>query len=119
MVCSHLGLAARASSLQQSLLLPALEQAFELRFVRDEPTDAEAGLAGCLGKKSASREHVEARIDRILDTWKDAPTPLDLPPSNGPRPIFVVGMPRSGTTLVEAVLAAHPEVEAASGAVPA
>jgi hypothetical protein len=55
---------------------------------------------------------VEARIDRILDTWKDAPTPLDLPPSNGPRPIFVVGMPRSGTTLVEAVLAAHPEVEA-------
>ena len=58
------------------------------------------------------REHVESRIDRILDTWQDAPAPLDLPPSNGPRPIFVVGMPRSGTTLVEAVLAAHPEVEA-------
>lgn len=26
------------------------------------------------------------------------------------RPIFIVGMPRSGTTLVEALLAAHPEV---------
>jgi hypothetical protein len=31
-------------------------------------------------------------------------------PSN--RPIFIVGMPRSGTTLVEAVLAAHPQVAA-------
>jgi tetratricopeptide (TPR) repeat protein len=28
------------------------------------------------------------------------------------RPIFIVGMPRSGTTLVEAVLAAHPQVAA-------
>lgn len=28
------------------------------------------------------------------------------------RPIFIVGMPRSGTTLVEAILAAHPEVAA-------
>lgn len=31
---------------------------------------------------------------------------------SGPRPIFVVGMPRSGTTLVEQVLAAHPGVAA-------
>ncbi len=29
------------------------------------------------------------------------------------RPIFIVGMPRSGTTLVEQILAAHPEVHAA------
>lgn len=30
-----------------------------------------------------------------------------------PRPIFIVGMPRSGTTLTEAVLGAHPEIAAA------
>ncbi len=30
--------------------------------------------------------------------------------SVGPRPVLVVGMPRSGTTLVEQILAAHPEV---------
>ncbi len=57
-------------------------------------------------------EHVEARIGRILETWPEQPAALDLPPAAGPRPIFVVGMPRSGTTLVEAVLAAHPDVSA-------
>ena len=32
------------------------------------------------------------------------------PPLDGPQPIFVVGMPRSGTTLVERLLASHPRV---------
>lgn len=32
---------------------------------------------------------------------------------NGPRPIFIVGMPRSGTTLTERILGAHPDVHAA------
>lgn len=40
-----------------------------------------------------------------------------LPPASGPasaapRPIFIVGMPRSGTSLVEQILAAHPAVAA-------
>ena len=30
-----------------------------------------------------------------------------------PRPVFIVGMPRSGTTLVEQILASHPEVHGA------
>lgn len=30
--------------------------------------------------------------------------------SNSERPVFVIGMPRSGTTLVEQILAGHPEV---------
>ena len=29
---------------------------------------------------------------------------------SGPGPIFIVGMPRSGTTLIEQILASHPEV---------
>ncbi|MBS0472766.1 MAG: sulfotransferase [Proteobacteria bacterium] len=33
--------------------------------------------------------------------------------AKGSRPIFVVGMPRSGTTLVEQILASHPEVHGA------
>ena len=57
-------------------------------------------------------EHVEARTERILASWPDAPTAVEMPPREGAQPIFVVGMPRSGTTLVEAVLAAHPDVTA-------
>jgi hypothetical protein len=36
----------------------------------------------------------------------------ETPEFNGPTPIFIVGMPRSGTTLVEQILAAHSRVEA-------
>jgi Sulfotransferase family len=44
-----------------------------------------------------------ARFDRIFDTAaKPAP--------NRPTPIFVLGLPRSGTTLVERILARHPDV---------
>lgn len=32
---------------------------------------------------------------------------------SGRRPIFIFGMPRSGTTLVEQIIAAHPQVQAA------
>lgn len=32
-------------------------------------------------------------------------------PVEGPAPIFIVGMPRSGTTLAEQILASHPQVE--------
>lgn len=31
-------------------------------------------------------------------------------PKNGDRPVFIIGMPRSGTTLTEQILAAHPSV---------
>ncbi|HEY7639054.1 MAG TPA: sulfotransferase [Steroidobacteraceae bacterium] len=36
--------------------------------------------------------------------------PQVAPPDNAPRPIFIVGMPRSGTTLIESVLGAHSRV---------
>lgn len=39
-------------------------------------------------------------------------SPVKLSPIDGSVPIFIVGMPRSGTTLVEQILASHSEVEA-------
>jgi tetratricopeptide (TPR) repeat protein len=50
-----------------------------------------------------SRELFDARFFRSL------PEPI----SGGPMPIFIVGMPRSGTTLTEQVLASHSQVHGA------
>lgn len=52
-----------------------------------------------------------AEVDRVLEAFRGehfAPQKAD--PDAGFRPIFVTGMPRSGTTLVEQVLASHSEV---------
>lgn len=57
----------------------------------------------------------EQRVDRIIH-WHDAARVSRWPPVGtgdaGTRPLFIVGMPRSGTTLVEQVLACHPRVRA-------
>lgn len=48
-------------------------------------------------------------IKSMLDEVQSASR---LPAIAGPTPIFIVGMPRSGTTLVEQILASHTSVEA-------
>ncbi len=51
----------------------------------------------------------EAFIDRIIRFF-----PTDIAPApgaaGGPVPIFIVGMPRSGTTLLDSAISAHPQV---------
>ena len=50
-------------------------------------------------------------IDRLpKDAWKTGPQPAGAGGATGH--VFLVGFPRSGTTLLEQVLASHPEVEA-------
>lgn len=51
------------------------------------------------------------QVDAMQATFA---TPRTQARAQGSEVIFVVGLPRSGTTLVEQVLAAHPEVEGAS-----
>jgi tetratricopeptide (TPR) repeat protein len=51
-----------------------------------------------------------ARSHRIRERF--APSRPDVGASASERPVFIVGMIRSGTTLVEQALSSHPEVEA-------
>src|SRR5690606_9225513 len=53
-----------------------------------------------------------ARVDAIVAATAQLPAPPD--PSLGGEVVFIVGMPRSGSTLFEQILAAHPLVEGAS-----
>src|SRR3546814_1239844 len=76
--------------------LAALQSA-NARLRREAPWDA-AGFS--------------ARVDAIIAATARLPAPRD--PSLGGETIFIVGMPRSGSTLFEQVLAAHPQVEGAS-----
>ncbi|HET9050014.1 MAG TPA: sulfotransferase [Chiayiivirga sp.] len=49
------------------------------------------------------------RVERMLPAF-DAGALAAAPASDEDRPLFIVGMPRSGTTLTEQILAAHPQV---------
>jgi len=52
----------------------------------------------------------EQQTEELISIFDSLPvTSTDLP---GPRPIFILGMPRSGTTLIESVIGAHSRVAA-------
>ncbi len=51
-------------------------------------------------------------VEQALAATARLPAPVD--PALGSEAIFIVGMPRSGSTLFEQILAAHPQVEGAS-----
>jgi tetratricopeptide (TPR) repeat protein len=52
---------------------------------------------------------VSGLVDAILDRFAQLPPPRDDP--RGSEAIFLVGMPRSGSTLAEQILSAHPHVQ--------
>ncbi len=57
------------------------------------------------------RDSDSAIVDKLIETFN--PHFLsNLPRStnNSERPVFIVGMPRSGTTLVEQILSSHPQI---------
>jgi tetratricopeptide (TPR) repeat protein len=53
-----------------------------------------------------------AHVEAVVACSTRLPTPVDA--TLGNEVIFIVGLPRSGSTLFEQILAAHPEVEGAS-----
>ena len=66
--------------------------------------------------KAHDRARFEARIGRIksvftADNLAHRLAQAPPPPPGRVTPIFIVGMPRAGSTLVEQILASHPQVE--------
>src|SRR5258708_27435034 len=55
--------------------------------------------------------HERAVIDRIIAGFPNVEPPA--PDTTGEQPIFIVGLPRTGTTLVERILGSHSQVHAA------
>jgi len=54
----------------------------------------------------------QARIEALVAAPLPAPDPAAARPA-GPCPIFIVGMPRSGTTLLDRMLSSHPAIASA------
>jgi len=69
-----------------------------------------AAAARSLGGWSSAQEQATVEAwERYFPASRFAARP---PTGEGPRRIFIVGLPRSGTTLVERILAANPQVQA-------
>lgn len=62
-----------------------------------------------------NREAFEHEVEQTIANWTEEAI-AEMPriePRHGNLPVFIVGMPRSGTSLVEQIIGAHPEVHGA------
>jgi tetratricopeptide (TPR) repeat protein len=103
----------RFSSLERASLLHTLGQAFEDNGDYRAAFDA-FGQAARLerAKFPWHADRFEEYANSVRAAWQQpAPTSSGAP---GHEVIFIVGLPRSGSTLIEQILAAHPQVEGAS-----
>lgn len=64
--------------------------------------------------EAPGRETAAACIPRLIDAFRSIPAETWRSSGGDARaPVFLVGFPRSGTTLLQQILASHPEVESA------
>jgi tetratricopeptide (TPR) repeat protein len=105
-------------------LLPVAEQVdlnFALAKAYRDLGDPERSFPRLAAGAALKRKMVAYDEARALDGFKRAETTFSRERMRGdagggdpsPAPVFIVGMPRSGTTLIEQILAAHPKVFAA------
>jgi hypothetical protein len=103
---------ARAQDGRDRLLL-GYALAKELEDV-DQPVEALDALCTANAEHRATLPYAFAR-DAVVFDAVEAAWPLPEAASEAPAdaPIFVIGMPRTGTTLVDRILSSHPTVESA------
>jgi tetratricopeptide (TPR) repeat protein len=106
--------AARHSQIRANLLF-AMGEAYDRLAAYDQAFDAYTRGNRCLLRQSGrlyERAHAARLTDALIAAF-DTPVSAggDAPPGQA-APLFICGMFRSGSTLVEQVLASHPEVTA-------
>jgi tetratricopeptide (TPR) repeat protein len=91
----------------------ALEKAgaHEHAFTAITEANRQSRLSAGPGGARYDRDQHERFVDALIATFSTTQRPIEPPPSSV-RPIFVCGMFRSGSTLIEQVLAGHPSVAA-------
>lgn len=105
--------------------LPDSERAllgYELGKVLDGRSDYPAAMA-CWRDANEARRRVigapapgwlEAQVEQAKRSYRPEPRPRGaVADSDAPAPVFIVGMPRSGTTLTEQIIASHPQAHGA------
>lgn len=82
--------------------------------------DYEGAFARCVAGKSAPRELLRYSRSKEKDLFdalaSSFPTPYSNQTTQGSEagdPIFIIGMPRTGTTLVDRIVSSHPRVQSA------
>ncbi len=100
------------SGLERATLLHAVGKAFEDNGDYPAAFDAFAE-AGRLERAAfpCDNDHFAAYLESVRAAFTQ---PVNRPSLQGSEAIFIVGMPRSGSTLIEQILAAHSQVEGAS-----
>jgi tetratricopeptide (TPR) repeat protein len=88
---------------EYDLAFDAWQQANELK----------QGVAARSGVSGYDRRRTEELVDRLIAGFNAFPPRTPHPPTAGPTPIFIVGMPRSGTTLLDSALAGHADIASA------
>jgi Tfp pilus assembly protein PilF len=91
----------------------ALEKAgaYDQAFAAIGEANRQSRLSAGPGGARYDRGQHERFVDALIATFSTAQRPIELP-SSSVQPIFVCGMFRSGSTLIEQVLAGHPRVAA-------
>ncbi|WP_416831539.1 MAG: tetratricopeptide repeat-containing sulfotransferase family protein [Erythrobacter sp.] len=116
------GLKSQIEALLSEAKLPETDQMllhFALATILEKEGDYGAGIAHFKKAHASVRDTYDpATTERMHARQRAAFPAIDqkVSPSaagSSPRPLFVLGMPRSGTSLVEQILSAHPQIEGA------
>jgi hypothetical protein len=102
-------------------LLPRARAALqrELGWVLDARGDVDGAWAAWTGANAARAgrfdpAHFDRAVDMLIDSFRPAgPPPVPLPEPDAPLSLLIVGAPRSGKSLLEQMLACHPDVHGA------